>query len=129
MSIVHITSRQEWVKAAAAGAYVAPSLASEGFIHCSTAAQVVPVAREFYGSQEGLVLLVIDPGLLTSALRWEPPSDGSVPAGVPAGASFPHIYGPINLNAVVQVLDFEPELNGQFRLPPSLQTDIDRNRS
>ena len=119
MNIVHITSRQAWMDAKQSGQYVAPSLKSDGFIHCSTYAQALPVAEKFYKGQTGLVLLVIDPTRLTSGLKWEPP-DGTPPPGVPAGESFPHVYGPINLDAIVQILDFDPEPDGHFKLPPAL---------
>ncbi len=122
MSVIHITSRRLWDEAQGAGKYAPPSLPSEGFIHCSTSKQVLAVAGRFYRGQSGLVLLVIDPARLTSALKWEPPADGTPPPGVPAADLFPHVYGPINLDAVVQVLDFEPGPNGQFSLPASLNT-------
>ena len=101
------------------GQFAAPSLKSDGFIHCSTYAQALPVAEKFYKGQTGLVLLVIDPTRLTSGLKWEPP-DGTPPPGVPAGESFPHVYGPINLDAIVQILDFDPEPDDHFKLPPAL---------
>ena len=104
------------------GQYVAPSLTTEGFIHCSTYVQALPVAEKFYKGQTGLVLLVIDPTRLTSGLKWEPP-DGTPPPGVPAGESFPHVYGPINLDAVVQILDLDPGTNDHFVLPPALLAD------
>jgi uncharacterized protein (DUF952 family) len=106
--IFHITTRKAWEDARTKGEYTVESLASEGFIHCSTLAQVLPVADKFYKGQSGLVLLVIEPALLSSTLKWEPPSGGTPPPGVPAGDPFPHIYGPINLDAVVKPLDFEP---------------------
>ncbi len=120
MNILHITSRKEWIAATRAGAYSAPSLATDGFIHGSTVKQVVPVAEKYYKGQTGLVLLEIDPKRLTSELKWEPPSGGGPPPGVPEGDAVPHIYGPINLDAVVQVLEFEPGRNGEFSLPTSL---------
>ena len=120
MNICHIAAREAWTEATRAGQYVAPSLAAEGFIHCSTAEQILPVARKFYGSQRGLVLLVIDPARLTSAMKWEAPADGLYPPGVRAGSKFPHVYGPINVEAVVQVLDFEADANGEFTLPAAL---------
>ena len=120
MNILHITSRKEWIKATRLGQYSAPSLAAEGFIHGSTIRQLLPVAAKFYKGQPGLVLLEIDPKRLASEVKWEQPSDGGPPPGVPDGESFPHIYGPINLDAVVQVLDFEPGENGEYSLPPSL---------
>ncbi len=120
MNILHITSRKEWIAATRAGQYAGPSLATDGFIHGSTLKQVIPVADKYYKGQTGLVLLEIDPKRLASQLRWEPPSGGEPPPGVPEGETFPHIYGPINLDAVIQVLDFEPGENGEFRLPPSL---------
>ncbi len=120
--ILHITSRSEWLAAQASGQYVAPSLASEGFIHCSQLHQVLPVAEKFYGGQAGLVLLVIDPARLASVLKWEAPAEGGPPPGVAEGDPFPHIYGPINPDAVVQVLDFKADGNGRFSLPPALDT-------
>lgn len=123
MNIVHISSRKAWIEATHAGEYVAPSLKSEGFIHCSTYVQILPVAEKYYKGQTGLVLLVIDPARLNSGLKWEPPAEGAPPPGVPAGDAFPHIYGPINLEAVVEVLDFAPGPNDRFSLPKSLRTD------
>jgi uncharacterized protein (DUF952 family) len=117
VNVYHITTRKAWIAATRDGIYDAPSLASAGFIHCSTSAQVLPVARQFYAGQSGLVLLAIDPSrlALTSVLKWEPAADGPVPVGIPGSQRFPHVYGPINLEAVVRVLDFEPDANGEFR--------------
>ena len=115
--IFHITSRKEWLAAQKTGQYVAPSLASEGFIHCSTRLQAAPVAEKFYKGQTGLVLLVIDPARLSSDLKWEPPFDGAPPPGAPAVDLFPHVYGPIDLDAVTKVVKFEPNADGEWTLP------------
>src|SRR5687767_12704814 len=105
--IFHMTSRTAWDDAQQHGDYRAESLATEGFIHCSTISQVLPVAENFYKSQSGLVLLAIEPTLLSSPLKWEAPSGGSPPSGVPKGDPFPHIYGPLNLDAIVKVVDLQ----------------------
>ncbi len=115
--IFHITSRKDWEAAQAKGEYVAESLHTEGFIHCSTLAQILPVADKFYRGQTGLVLLMIEPALLSSTLKWEAPSGGTPPPGVPEGDPFPHIHGPINLDAVVNVMDFISDTNGDWALP------------
>lgn len=112
--ILHATPRTSWTAAQAVGAYTADSLAGEGFIHCSTADQILRVANLLFRGQRGLVLLVIDPARLTSALRWEPGVDL-------AGERFPHVYGPIDLQAVVAVLAFEPGADGLFSLPAELE--------
>lgn len=115
--IYHITSRSAWNEARERGEYRAQSLETEGFIHCSTEEQVVPVAQKFYSGQRDLLLLVIEPGLLESNLKWEPPSGGAPPPGVPEGDLFPHVYGPINLDAVVKVFDLEASPDGKYSLP------------
>jgi len=115
--IYHITSHQAWLEAQQAGEYRAESLESEGFIHCSTRAQVLPVAETFYREQSGLLLLMIDPSLLSSEVRWEPPSGGVPPPGVPEGDLFPHVYSPINLDAVVKVYDLESNPDGKYTFP------------
>jgi uncharacterized protein (DUF952 family) len=115
--IFHITHRKDWQAAQAKGEYTADSLQLEGFIHCSTLAQILPVAEKFYKGQGGLVLLMIEPTLLSSTLKWEAPSGGTPPPSVPIGDQFPHIYGPINLDAVVNVFDFIRDSNGGWSLP------------
>jgi len=115
--IFHITPRTVWDAAQAKGEYVAESLQSEGCIHCSTLAQILPVADKYYKGQTGLVLLMIEPTLLSSDLKWEAPSGGTPPPGVPDGDQFPHIYGPINLDAVVNVFDFIRDSNGDWAMP------------
>ncbi len=115
--IFHITSHAAWQDAQAKGEYTVESLETEGFIHCSTATQVLPVAEKYYAGQSGLLLLVIEPALLSSTLKWEDPSGGAPPPGVAVGESFPHIYGPINLDAVINTLDLVIDTNGAFQMP------------
>ena len=111
--IYHITSRTAWNQARQRGDYRVQSLETEGFIHCSTDQQVIPVVEKYYKGQEDLLLLVIEPERLTADLKWEPPTDGTPPPGVPEGSLFPHIYGPINLEAVVRVFDLESFPDGK----------------
>ena len=116
--IFHITSRKAWEDAQAKGEYRADSLTTEGFIHCSTLSQVLPVAHLYYKGQRGLIVLEIEPSLLSPDLKWEPPSGGAPPPGVPVGDMFPHVYGPINVNAVVKVVDLESNPDGTFNFSP-----------
>jgi uncharacterized protein (DUF952 family) len=115
--ILHITSRAEWVEAQARGEYIAPSLQTEGFIHCSTENQVLHVANAFYRGRNDLVLLNIDETKLKPELKWEPPAGKPAP-GISESDSFPHIFGPINLIAVASVLDFEPDSDGGWHSLP-----------
>jgi uncharacterized protein (DUF952 family) len=79
----------------------------------------VGVANTFYHGQRGLVLLVIDPSQLQAELKWEPPAEPE-PTHAREGELFPHIYGPINLDAVIEILAFEPDEDGNFTLPEAL---------
>ena len=117
--IFHITSRTAWDEAQKRGDYRAEGFAREGFIHCSTLAQVLPVANNFYKGHSGLILLEIEPTLLSAKLKWEPPTGGAPPPGVAKGDMFPHIYGPINIDAVVRTIDLTTKPDGTFDLPNS----------
>jgi uncharacterized protein (DUF952 family) len=91
--IYHITTQHEWKEEEAKGFYEAPSLNTEGFIHCSEAAQVAGVLQRYYAGQSNLVRLTIDTDRLTSKLQYDhSPS---------MNEAFPHVYGPINLDAVI----------------------------
>jgi uncharacterized protein (DUF952 family) len=108
--IYHIAYGKDWDEAMAAGAYAMSTrgrtLAEQGFIHAGDAGQVAPVANMIYGSDEGLVILVIDRDRLVSEVRYE---------AVPGWDSpFPHIYGAINPDAVVEVRPLERGADGRF---------------
>jgi uncharacterized protein (DUF952 family) len=115
--IYHITERESWAAAQAAGEYVAESLAGQGFLHASMREQVVETANLFYAGQDGLVLLCVDTAKLKAPLKREAAAN----AGHRAGAGlFPHIYGPLNLDAVTRVVDFPCRVDGRFELPTAL---------
>lgn len=115
--ILHITTAPEWAAAQEAGEYRAPSLDTEGFIHCSLPTQVTHVADWFYRDVEDLVLLCIEPDELTSELRWEPSADSFA-------GDFPHVYGPIALAAVIEVLPWKRGADG-FELPDRIHHLLD----
>jgi uncharacterized protein (DUF952 family)/uridine phosphorylase len=110
--IFHITSSAAWKAAGASGAYHIDSLDDEGFIHCSTMSQVLGPANELFRGQEGLVLLCIDPAKVEAEIVYERCFE-SVRA-------YPHIYGTLNTDAVLRVVDFPPSEDGTFSLPPDL---------
>lgn len=115
--IYHITSQAEWLAAQQTGQYRADSLEKEGFIHCSTAEQILKVANAFYRGRTDLVLLFIDENQLGDKVRWE------APAGMPheeirADQLFPHMYGVIPLQAIQHVAPFRPDSTGSFTSLP-----------
>ena len=109
-TIYHITTPETWQAGLAQGKYSSPSLDGEGFIHCSTAQQIVATANRYYHGKRGLILLALDPQRLTAELRYENLIGGS--------ELFPHLYGPLNPDAVKAAIPFEPDPDGNFtRLP------------
>ncbi|MGH7813953.1 MAG: DUF952 domain-containing protein [Candidatus Binataceae bacterium] len=115
--IFHILKRAEWDRAIACGSYTPESLAVEGFIHCSTAGQILGTANNFFRSQHGLAVLCIDERRLAAPLRFETPAGVGDPR---AEIRFPHIHGPLNCAAAIEVVDFPGESDGTFRLPERL---------
>ena len=111
--IYHITTADEWAKAQRDGQYTKSTLdrtlAEEGFIHASQAAQVARVANAFYRDVPDLVLLVIDTERVTSPIRYEHVPGQDLP--------YPHIYGPLNPDAVIETRPFRPGPGGTFAFP------------
>ena len=109
--IFHITSRADWDRAVEAGCYRPSSLASEGFVHASSVGQVAGSANRFFQGLEGLVVLRLDLGRIRSTIDWAVSTDSTEP--------FPHILGPIDLEAVVEVVPLRPDSSGKFAWPPT----------
>ncbi len=98
-AIFHIVAAREW--AAASDPYRGDTLASEGFIHCSTAAQLPAVANRLFQGRQGLLAVVIDE------------------ARVAGDALFPHIYGPLNRDAVTALVPLICREDGTFPITPA----------
>lgn len=111
--IFHIAPREAFA-GKQGPSYSPPAFQTEGFVHCSTAQQVVKVADARFRGQTGLVLLCLDTDKVSAEIRYENLEGGQ--------ELFPHIYGEINTDAVVQVVDFEPGTDGCFTLPAGLAT-------
>ncbi len=119
--IYHITSLGDWRAACQRGYYSAASLADEGFIHCSTRAQVLLVANAAFRGQQDLLLLCIDESKLKARLLWENPAHPQAAMGTALSdeALFPHLYGELNLEAVMATRELCETATG-FALPADL---------
>lgn len=108
--IYHIANAADWQQAQASGEYRKSTrgrtLEQQGFIHASTAEQVAPVANAVYVGDQGLLVLVIDETRVKPAIVYEPVPDWDKP--------FPHIYGPLNINAVVKTFPLPQDDQGLF---------------
>jgi uncharacterized protein (DUF952 family) len=116
--ICHIVKRSEWILAVARGTYAPTSLRDEGFIHCSTIAQVIDTANRFYRGQDDLILLLIDESRSEAELKYEAPA---MMRGESARGLFPHLYGELNVDAVVRMVELRCEVDGSFQLPDGLR--------
>ena len=106
--IYHLTTPEAWAAAQDAGEYEAPSLADEGFIHCSAdEAQTLRVAERLYSGVDNLKVLDVDVIRLKAEVKREPSRSGEI---------YPHIYGNINLDAVVRVRELTLDADGRHRL-------------
>ncbi len=107
--IYHLCGAADWQAALVAGRYTADSLATEGFIHCSTAGQVHLPANRLMRGRADLVVLEIDEDALEAPVRYEPGVSSD-----PETMRFPHVYGPIPVTAVVGTRPYRPGPDGVF---------------
>jgi len=109
--IYKILRSDEWVALQAQGeTQGAPIDVADGYVHFSTAEQVLETAAKHFADAEGLVLLAYDETAMTGDLRWEP-SRG--------GALFPHLYGPLRHADMVWAKDL-PLVDGAHQFPDNL---------
>lgn len=100
--IYHLALRDEWLDAVDSdGTYrrstLGRSLEEEGFIHCSFAQQVQGIADLVYRGRSDVVLLVVNRAALQAEVRVE--NCGT------SGDAYPHVYGPLPVDAVVDSID------------------------
>jgi uncharacterized protein (DUF952 family) len=113
--IYHIVSAADLREHTQNGVYRPAGLATEGFVHCSLAASVIPVANDYYADAAGpLLLLELDPARIHAAIRYEAPAPipGGGTAHLASAPLFPHVYGPIELTAVTGAGKLERSASG-----------------
>lgn len=111
--LMHLTERSAWLQATAVGEYLMSTrgvtLVQQGFIHCSLPHQLRAVAEVVYGDADDLVVLVIDSEQVPAEVRYE--------AVAPGCERYPHIYGPVPIDAVTAVLPVRRDAVGQLIMP------------
>ena len=101
--IYHVASAEDWAQAQNQPTYAPATLPDDGFIHASHADQLERLKRSgLFTADTEWIILTIDPLRVQPEIRYEPGDD---PPGVtsPPGELFPHIYGPLNVDAVVEM--------------------------
>ena len=106
--IYHLTIQSDWQTALQIGEYRGNTLETVHFIHCSNRTQVLEVANRIFKSRLDLLLLELDPALVVPEIKWEISENDD---------TYPHIYGPLNLNAIRHVWAMPPEADGTFVWP------------
>jgi uncharacterized protein (DUF952 family) len=108
-TIYKICSASAWREAERQGTYRGSADdVRDGFIHFSSANQVESTARKHFAGQKALFLIAIDSAALGDALRWEPSREGAL---------FPHLYGELDLAAVISIQELPLKSDGTHRLP------------
>jgi len=110
--ILHICPRDVWAAALASGVYEGDTLATQGYIHCSTEKQVHMPATALFRGRTDMLLLEIAEDRLPMPLTWE---EGDPPH--PDGLLFPHLYAALPTAAVVSVREYQPNEDGSFSPP------------
>ena len=111
MMILHCMPAAEWARAKQGASFGEASVATCGFVHGSSIEYMWRVAPNFVNDAEPLVLLVIDTDKVPAEIKWEDGGEGRL---------YPHVYGPIPTNAVVQTLPFLKSETGAWRKNPEL---------
>ncbi|PEX82650.1 hypothetical protein CN450_21750 [Bacillus cereus] len=105
--ITKVITKRNWEVAKTIGEINESSLKEEGFIHCSLFEQALKVAVKHFSDEEEVLLLTIDPSLVQAEIKYELASNGQ---------EYPHVYGVINVEAIIEVVPFFKE-KGEYMLP------------
>lgn len=113
MLILHCARKADWDAARALPDYGRTMCERGGFIHCSPVCYFWRVAPNFRSDPDERILLLIDPARLASEIRWEDGGDGAI-------RLYPHVFGPINREAIVATLPYLRDAGGDWIRNPEL---------
>jgi uncharacterized protein (DUF952 family) len=105
--IYHLVTERDFHSLTKDNVYVPALFAQDGFIHCTgEPATLLSVANDYFADVvEAVLVLVIEVDRVAAEVKFEPPApiSGGGTSHVQEGLLFPHIYGPLNLDAVAGV--------------------------
>jgi len=107
-----MAEKSDWLKQQGAPTYYNPSLETWGFLHCAQIKDAVDAANCYYRGNSNMLLLCIETEKVIPEITWDTS---------PYGVVFPHIHGPLNQDAIVDVLEFPIDADGGFILPEKLR--------
>jgi uncharacterized protein (DUF952 family) len=106
-TIYHLVTESEFQTQAKGDTYLPTRFDQDGFIHCTgEPSTLLAVANDYFsGVEEPILVLVIETAKLTAEVRFEPPAPvaGGGTSHLAEAQLFPHIYGPLNLDAVTEI--------------------------
>ena len=111
--IYHIATNAEWQAGQEEGMYTPAAFDADGFIHLSSLDRIVGVANRYFRGQHGLVLVCVDPAAVEAPIKYEDLAN--------QGQCYPHIHGKLNLDAVREVIQFDPDPDGSYCKPTGLE--------
>ncbi len=106
--IFHIVEKKDYKKQTKDGRYIPESIEQHGFIHCSTGSQINDTAERHFKKRRHLLLLIIDTKRIEAPLKYERSEERD--------QDFPHIYGPLNRDAVLDVITLNLDTQGKFNV-------------
>ncbi len=114
--ILHLVPADEYLGLLPGQPYLPSAYDKDGFIHCTKEPEVMlQIANRFYKDLAGEVwVLVIDADKVTAPVRWEAPAHPDGSPAQPGERLFPHIYGPLNRDAIVDVHPAQRDPDGNF---------------
>ena len=106
--IFHVVKKEDWKSQKKDSRYHPDSLDSEGFIHCASGNNIEDVTNRLYEGETNVLLIIINTTLVEPEIRYESSDDSDT--------KYPHIYGPLNMDAVVDKIELAAEDDGSYKI-------------
>ncbi|MDY6868972.1 MAG: DUF952 domain-containing protein, partial [Chloroflexota bacterium] len=106
--VFHLVKKNVWEEKKSNSRYHPESIDSQGFIECISGKDIEPVVNNKFKGEKGILLIVINTALIEPKLKYEEDSESKV--------TRPRIYGPLNLDAVIDKIELAPEEDGSFQI-------------
>ncbi|NGP76397.1 DUF952 domain-containing protein [Balneolaceae bacterium YR4-1] len=106
--IFHVVKKEDWKTQKKDSRYHPETIDTEGFIHCSTGRNIEEVTNRLYSGEDDILLIIINTTLVDPEIRYENCGNSDI--------KYPHIYGPLNMDAVIDKIELASEDDGSYKI-------------